>query len=83
MHTNRPVPKPTVEIGVRTRWLLGDVDHLLIALRRADMREATGRSRFQVCLDFLRSFRDGSRLEVLRRDDWRPFARELRGWVGL
>ena len=68
---------------MRTRWLLGDLDHLLIALKRPEMREATGRSRSAVVLDFLRSFADGSRLEVLRGDDPRPFLRELRLWLGL
>jgi hypothetical protein len=29
-------------------------------------------------LDFLRSFADTSREEILRADDWRPFLRELR-----
>lgn len=82
MHSGRPLAPPVIELGVRSRWLLGDLDHLLIALRRREMREATGRSRLEVCLDFLRSFRDGSRLEILRRDDWRPFARELRQWLG-
>lgn len=82
MHAGLPVPKPVAQLGVRTRWLLGDLDHLLIALKRRDMREATGRTRSAVVLDFLRSFGDGSRLEVLRRDDPRPFLRELRQWLG-
>ncbi|MEZ4330529.1 MAG: ATP-grasp domain-containing protein [Myxococcota bacterium] len=82
MHAGLPVEPATPRLGVRTRWLLGDLDHLLIALRRAEMRRATGRSRGRVVLDFLRSFFDGSRLEVLRADDWRPFARELRQRLG-
>lgn len=83
MHAGLPVPRPVARVGVRTRWLLGDVDHLLIALLRREMREATGRSRTAVVLDFLRSFADGSSLEVLRRDDPRPFLRELRRWLRL
>lgn len=82
MHAGLPVEPVVPRLGVRTRWLLGDVDHLVISLLRRDMREATGRGRAGVVLDFLRSFLDGSRLEVLRPDDWRPFARELRQWLG-
>ncbi|MBY0400992.1 ATP-grasp domain-containing protein [Myxococcota bacterium] len=83
MHAGLPLPKSSARPGVRTRWLLGDFDHLLIALKRRDMREATGRTRRAVVLDFLRSFGDGSRLEVLRSDDPRPFLRELRLWLRL
>jgi predicted ATP-grasp superfamily ATP-dependent carboligase len=67
-------------IEVRSRWLLGDLDHLLSCLRRAELRAATGRGVGRVGLDFLRSFFDGSRLEVLRARDPRPFLRELRAW---
>ena len=69
-------------VGVRCRWLLGDLDHLLVSLRRRAMREATGRRPSQVVTDFVRGFFDGSRMEVCRRDDWRPFVRELRTWCG-
>jgi predicted ATP-grasp superfamily ATP-dependent carboligase len=72
----------SARVGVRSRWLLGDFDHLLISLRRRPMRKATGRRSSQVLRDFLRGFFDGSRMEVLRRDDWRPFVRELRTWCG-
>ena len=68
-------------LGTRTRWLLGDLDHLLICLRRPEMRRLRGRSVTRLLRDFLGSFRDGSRLEVLRRDDWRPFIQEVRGWL--
>lgn len=68
---------PEPRIGVRTRWLLGDLDHLLISLRRPRIRRETGATVARLLADFARSFRDGSRLEVLRRDDWRPFVREL------
>lgn len=83
MHAGLPIEPASARIGVRTRWLMGDVDHLLIALRRPEMRRATGRGRGRVVLDFLASFCDGSRLEVLRADDWRPFARELRQRLGV
>jgi predicted ATP-grasp superfamily ATP-dependent carboligase len=69
-------------IGTRNRWLLGDLDHLLICLRRPDVRALRGTGLRALLRDFFKSFGDGSRLEVLRRDDWRPFLRELREWMG-
>jgi glutathione synthase/RimK-type ligase-like ATP-grasp enzyme len=76
-----PIATPTPRYGVRTRWLLGDVDHLWLALRDADERRSTGRTRSRVLLDFARAFVDGARLEVLRWDDPRPFLRELAAWL--
>jgi hypothetical protein len=65
------------QLGVRTRWLLGDFDHLLISLRRPQVRRLTGARVATLLRDFARSSWDGTRSEVLRRDDWRPFLREL------
>jgi predicted ATP-grasp superfamily ATP-dependent carboligase len=80
LHRGESIPQIEPRIGVRTRWLLGDLDHLLISLRRRQVRELTGKRVPGLLADFLRSFCDGSRLEILRRDDWRPFLRELRDW---
>lgn len=79
LHDGEPVARVEARVGVRTRWLLGDLDHLLICLRRRSVREQLGRSVGALLADFARSFFDGSRSEVWRRDDWRPFAAELRG----
>jgi predicted ATP-grasp superfamily ATP-dependent carboligase len=80
LHRGETVVPPSPRIGVRCRWLLGDLDHLLISLRRRQAREATGRRARQVVGDFVRGFFDGSRTEVCRRDDLRPFGRELLDW---
>ncbi len=77
LHCGDSIPPVEPRIGVRTRWLLGDLDHLFISLRRREIRRLTGRRIPRLFYDFLRSFFDGSRLEILRRDDWRPFLREL------
>ena len=49
-------------LGVRSRWLLGDVDHLYLALRDAELpRRRNGLlQRRTVLVRFLRSFFDGS-----------------------
>jgi predicted ATP-grasp superfamily ATP-dependent carboligase len=81
LHSGEPIPAVEPRLGVRLRWLLGDFDHLLIALRRPEMRRALDRSIPGVLGRFLASFADGSRLEVLRRGDLRPFLHELRQWL--
>ncbi len=80
LHRGEPVASASATLGVRCRWLLGDLDHMLICLRRAHERRATGRGRGRVVGDFVRGFFDGSRNEVCRRGDLRPFTRELRRW---
>jgi predicted ATP-grasp superfamily ATP-dependent carboligase len=79
-HLGQTIDAPNPQLGVRCRWLLGDFDHLLICLRRPAARAVTGRGALRVLYDFLASFWDGSRLEVLRLDDPRPFLRELSQW---
>ena len=76
-----PIPAVEARIGVRMRWLLGDLDHLYISLRRSDVRAITGKSVAGLLYDFLRSFVDGSKSDVLDVRDWRPFWRELMDWM--
>jgi predicted ATP-grasp superfamily ATP-dependent carboligase len=81
LHSGGEVSPVAARIGVRSRWLLGDVDHLLLSLRSRSMRADTGQRLLPLLGGFLRSFIDGSRTEVLRRGDARPFAREVGSWV--
>jgi hypothetical protein len=76
-----PIPAVQARIRVRMRWLLGDIDHLYISLRRSDVRQITGKSVPVPLRDFLSSFLDGSKSDVLDLSDWRPFWRELRSWI--
>jgi predicted ATP-grasp superfamily ATP-dependent carboligase len=71
---------PSYELGVRSRWLLGDVDHAIaLAKGRAG---ADGRAGVAAALRvLLGSSGARSRFEVLRRDDARPFVYELRRWL--
>lgn len=71
-------------IGVRTRWMLGDLDHLLARLMRT--RERLGLppgapGRIGASLAFLRGFFPPIRDEVFRINDPAPAFREAAGWL--
>jgi predicted ATP-grasp superfamily ATP-dependent carboligase len=68
---------PAYTVGVKSRWLLGDLDHLLIRLfgrRREGLPMES--SRLLALIDFLRYPKRGSQ-DVFRRDDPRPMFHEL------
>lgn len=64
----------------RSRWLLGDLDNLLLTLKAGERwrrrREIGG-----ALLDFLRLWQPGTRFDVLRLSDPRPFLHELAAWL--
>ena len=70
---------PSYEIGVKSRWLLGDLDHLLLRLFHSNgdqhLPEGTP-SRARALFEFLRVFGRGVNYDVLNRDDPRPFVHE-------
>ena len=73
-------PPPGYRVGVRSRWLLGDLDHLLLRLLRSDqaLSLASGSpSRLQTLREFLSLRKCDLNFEVLRRDDPWPFFREV------
>jgi predicted ATP-grasp superfamily ATP-dependent carboligase len=79
-------PTPPVgdyKVGTRLRWEWGDVDNLLLRLRRSPAALALSEGspgRMAGVLDFARGFGPGTRGEVLRLDDPRPFFRETLDW---
>jgi predicted ATP-grasp superfamily ATP-dependent carboligase len=79
-----PPKRARYRLGVRSRWLLGDLDHLLLRLTRSrsrlDLPEGAP-GRVATLFGFLRAFLPPNRHEVLRWNDPRPFAREVRAWV--
>lgn len=82
-HDVRPVTD--YRVGVRSRWLLGDVDHMLLRLRRSRQAlnlppGAPGRG--TVLADFFKTFVQRHRTEVLRLSDPHPFMREFARWLG-
>jgi predicted ATP-grasp superfamily ATP-dependent carboligase len=77
-------PVVTGESGIRLRWLLGDLDHLLIRLGRSRTElhlPAGSPGRLRALGSFLVPWRRGERLEVLRLSDPAPFVREVSHWI--
>lgn len=65
-------------VGVRSRWLLGDVDNLITQLRHRACCP-TWRHRLRAIGAFMRSF--GARPDVMRWSDMGPFMIELSDWI--
>jgi predicted ATP-grasp superfamily ATP-dependent carboligase len=78
---HRPSAPRGYQIGVRSRWFFGDVDHLLLRLlnnARALDLHASAPSRAKALVDFLTC---GARDGVAEWSDLRPFIRELGRYV--
>jgi predicted ATP-grasp superfamily ATP-dependent carboligase len=70
-------------VGMRSRWLLGDLDHLMLrVLGRARNLPDAAPSALQTAKEFLRFAAPGQGYDVFSRDDPRPMIRELRHYVG-
>jgi predicted ATP-grasp superfamily ATP-dependent carboligase len=70
--------------GIRTRWLMGDLDQLLVRLRRRRDKLNLPTSfpgRMKGVLDFLVDFRPGVRTEILKVTDLMPFVAEVQTWI--
>jgi predicted ATP-grasp superfamily ATP-dependent carboligase len=77
-------PVTSYRTGVRSRWLLGDLDHLIARFRRSSSAGTTDvslPSRWRTLADVMVPWRPGDRTEVLRRSDPRPFLRETSEWL--
>jgi predicted ATP-grasp superfamily ATP-dependent carboligase len=72
--TGESVEPPTAfRLGVKSRWLLGDLDSLYWVLAKGDY---SARRKWRAIREFLRLF-GSARYEVNRLDDLRPFLHEL------
>jgi predicted ATP-grasp superfamily ATP-dependent carboligase len=82
----RPETTPAYATGVRNRWLLGDLDHLLLRLfRSADALDLPvgAPSAVATLVDFLKVVRPKLHYEVIDRTDWHPFLAELRAYLRM
>jgi predicted ATP-grasp superfamily ATP-dependent carboligase len=70
-------PAPNYAVGVRSRWLLGDLDHLYLTMKsRASLTEQV-----RTLVRFLALAQSHTRYDVNRWDDPRPFLFECRKYV--
>jgi predicted ATP-grasp superfamily ATP-dependent carboligase len=75
------------EVGVKSRWLLGDLDNLLIQLKHPwsdngnGGARGAGRSRLQACADFFKFHEKNTHYEVFKIDDPRPGLLECKNYV--
>jgi len=78
-----PAPVTSYRVGARSRWWWGDVDHLLLRLRRNPRQldlPVGAPTRLQALGQFIgTSF--GARSDVFRWSDPKPFVRETLDWV--
>ena len=66
-------------VGRRLRWILGDLDSLLIELKGTP---STFSDKTRAIWSFIRSFADTAcRQEILRLDDWKPAISESWQWA--
>ena len=77
-----PDPLTNFRIGVKSRWLLGDLDHLYLAMRGFPGPNLRPRSRWRAMTAFLRSFEGPTFYDVNRKDDPKPFLLEIRRYLG-
>lgn len=78
------LPANGYRVGVKSRWLLGDLDHLLLRLFKPEAELSLpphSPTKLQTLMDFCRFYQHSMRYEVLRLDDPKPFAYELRQYL--
>ena len=76
-----PIQPRGYTVGIRNRWLLGDVDHLLLRLKYPERGMDQGTSRLQAVAAFLNPFISNTYYDVNRWEDMGPFLRELRQYI--
>jgi predicted ATP-grasp superfamily ATP-dependent carboligase len=77
-------PVTRYRIGVKTRWLLGDLDSLLMILfkNREDLKlPPNHKGKIKYLLEFLKLWDKNMHYEVLSRDDIKPWLFEFAQWL--
>jgi len=72
-------------LGMKNRWLCGDIDHLLLRLFRSERSlhlPPGAPSKWRALADFLKFAQPGLHYDVDTRDDLRPSLYELRRYAG-
>ncbi len=82
--TGDVLPAFDYKIGVKSRWLLGDLDLLLIRILKSDaqLKLPPGYpGRMATLAAFLRFYQSKMKYEVLRLSDFGPFLIEFKEWL--
>ena len=77
---HQPAVPATYRVGVKSRWLLGDLDHLLIRLtsRNGDLHLSdSASSRLAALIEFLKFVQPDLSYDTISASDPRPFVHEL------
>jgi predicted ATP-grasp superfamily ATP-dependent carboligase len=77
-------PQFDYQVGVKSRWLLGDLDHLLIRLvhsNRSNGLSPQPAPKLRACMDFMKFYERSLRYEVGRFEDPRPGWYELKSYI--
>ncbi len=72
------------QTGIKTRWLMGDFDHLLARFfkKKASLKlPADYPGRLTTLLDFFKFYQRDMNYEILKGDDLFPFFFEVKKWV--
>ena len=80
------IPDNGYRVGVKSRWLLGDLDQLLMRMRKSDRAlnlPPGAPSRFQALMSFCRFFERNTFYEVERLDDLGPSRFEIMRYLKL
>ena len=80
------IPQNGYRVGVKSRWLLGDLDHLVMRIRKSDRAlnlPPGAPSRLQAALSFCRFFERNTFYEVERADDLGPSRFEVMRYFKL
>lgn len=76
-----PQPPPPYRVGVRNRWLWGDVDSLLLQLGGRNGAGASSPGRLQALLDFLQLWQRDLYYENPKLSDLGPWWHETAEWL--
>ena len=77
------LPDNSYRVGIKSRWFLGDVDHLLLRLTKSSSHLCLGSShpsKGRCILDFCKLFQRNLYYEIERPNDLGPAYCEYRDW---
>jgi predicted ATP-grasp superfamily ATP-dependent carboligase len=78
---NGVYPRREYRVGIRSRWLLGDVDHLLVRLLGRGRNMASAPSLGSLVWDFASVFRNDTYYEIESWDDPGPSFYEMKSYL--